>query len=64
MKIPDLAGSKHFPKTNQNESEVKTTTIVLSKTYVDKPDNEVFDEDYEADSPNEKSIHNRKEARV
>lgn len=46
MKIPDLVGSKHFPKTNNipGEAEKKTTTIVLSKTTVDKPDREVFDE--------------------
>ena len=66
IKIPDLAGSKHFPKTNQNETDVKTTTIVLSKTYVDKPDREVFDEevDVETSPTSAKSFAIRKEARV
>ncbi|XP_057369506.1 protein lap4-like [Daphnia carinata] len=46
VKLPDLRGSKHFPKRPSftESDDVKTTTIVMSKTTVDKPDKEVFDE--------------------
>ncbi len=47
MKLPDLKGSKHFPKSaniSKEGDDVKMTTIVMSKTSVNKPDREVFDE--------------------
>jgi hypothetical protein len=45
--MPDLTGSKHFPKStnvSKEADDVKTTTIVMSRTSVNKPDREVFDE--------------------
>lgn len=66
MKLPDLAGSKHFPRRNSavsTESDVKTTTIVLSKTTFDKPDKEIFDEDYIADDSSSSSKF-RKEHKI
>lgn len=52
IKVSDLTGSRHFPKSptpslagSEKNKEVQTTTIVMSKTESLRPDREVFDED-------------------